>query len=190
MEFMRTGCSDRCRHIWASNWNKVSRTTAVACKEAQKWSWGYDGNICWPKLFIYLFILNRLTHKTAFWELDISKLQILFSHNNDHSSLYTLATNKTALLSASCPSLPVTHSTDIPVVALKCYQLGVAGKLLHLVAAFDLWMCLSMCGCLRPLTLQVPIPVKCILCFYERNRAELILIQFVFSFCSLFWKTP
>lgn len=36
-----------------------------------------------------LFILNGSTHETAFWELDISKLQILFSHNNDHSSLYT-----------------------------------------------------------------------------------------------------
>lgn len=53
MEFMRTGCSDRCRPIWANNWNKATRTTAVACKEAQKWSWGYDDNICWPKLFIY-----------------------------------------------------------------------------------------------------------------------------------------
>lgn len=51
MEFMRTGCSDRCRHIWANDWNKA--TTAVACKEAPKWSRGYDDSICWPKLFIH-----------------------------------------------------------------------------------------------------------------------------------------
>lgn len=155
MEFMRTGCSDRCRPIWANNWNKATRTTAAACKEAQKWSWGYGDSICWPKLFIYFKRLDSWKSILGAGYLKITD----FIFTQQWSRLTLHLSNKQDFAEKGCftvcqlPFPPVTHSTDIPVVALKCYQLAVSGKLLYLVAALDLWMCLSMCGCLCPLTL-------------------------------------